>query len=54
MHMGMHMYMVAQTVVWLITVRSSGYRANKKPGRSMPPGDSLFSTLFNVAASGGK
>jgi hypothetical protein len=26
----------------------------KKPGREWPPGDSLFSTLFYVAARGGK
>jgi hypothetical protein len=27
---------------------------NKKAGRAAPPGESLFSSLFNVAARGGK
>src|SRR5215208_2253859 len=27
---------------------------NKNAGRAAPPGDSLFSSLFNVAARGGK
>ena len=45
---------VAERVIGAETVEKRTVLDTKKAGRAAPPGESLFSSLFNVAARGGK